>query len=369
MKFICYKNDLNEALQFAMKAVAVKPMTPVLSGIYIRAEGAVLELQANNYSTGIIVKIPAKAEIPGETVVGGKRLQDFVRNMPGDMITFSDENDVNILSMRSGDAKVELMTMLAEEFPKVKQPNLENSFRVRTTVLQDLIQRTVFAVSKDDSRPVFTGCCFEIKGDKISLVATNTHRLAYAVKQLAEEYPDTSFVVPAETLRSLMIRLANASADTYITVSYSERYLTFAFENIFVNARLIEGAFPPYDRVIPKSSTTQVTVDIKDFRKAVELIALMSKETEYNTVKFTFTQNGIAISSTSPEVGDANTSVEAQVTGDDLEISFNAEYVLDVLKILTTTRVSIELNDRYSPAAFTEPDDPNYIYVVTPVRA
>ena len=369
MRFICYRNDLNEALQVVMKAVAVKPMTPVLSGIYIRAESTYLELHANNYSTGIIVKIPAKGEILGETVVSGKRLQDFVRNMPNDMITFSDENDENILMMRSGDAKVELLTMLAEEFPKVKQPTLENSFRVRTTVLQDLIQRTVFAVSKDDSRPVFTGCCFEIKGDKISLVATNTHRLAYAVRQLVEPYPDASFVVPAETLRSLMIRLANASADTYITVQYSERYLTFEFENIFVNARLIEGAFPPYDRVIPKSSTTHVNVDIKDFRKAVELIALMSKETEYNTVKFTFTQNGIAISSTSPEVGDASTSVDANVDGDDLEISFNAEYILDVLKVLMTTRVSIELNDRYSPAAFTEPDNPSYIYVVTPVRA
>lgn len=369
MKFVCYKNDLNKALQFAMKAVAVNPQTPILAYIYLRAEGSVLELQANNYSTGIIVKIPVNTEFSGEAVVSGKKLYEFVRNMPDETITFSDEDDINILGMFSGDAKVELMTMLASDFPQVKRPDLEHSFKVRTTTLQDLIQRTVFAVAKDESRPVFTGCCFEVKGDKISLVATNTHRLAYAVSDLVEEYPETTFVVPAETLRGLAARLSSASDDEYITVNYSDRYLTFSFENIFVNGRLIEGLFPPYDRVIPKSSTTQAVVDIKAFRKAVEFVALISRENEYNTVKFVFNSTGIAISSNSPETGSANNFVEAQVEGDELEISFNAEYILDVLKVIDTEKVRIELNDRYSPAAFKEPEDPNYTYVVTPVRA
>ena len=123
MKFSCYKNDLTEALQFVIKAVAVKPMTPILAGIYLKAEGSMLELQANNFSTGIITRIPVNTEVSGETVVSGKRFQEFVRNMPDDTITFSDEDSNNTLSIESGGANVQLLTMAAGDFPKVKTPD------------------------------------------------------------------------------------------------------------------------------------------------------------------------------------------------------------------------------------------------------
>lgn len=367
MKFSCYKNDLTEALQFVIRAVAVKPMTPILAGIYLKAEGSMLELQANNFSTGIITRIPVNTEVAGEVVVSGKRFQEFVRNMPDDTITFSDAG--NALAIESGGASVELLTMPAFDFPKVKTPETDNSFKIRTTVLRDLIRKTVFAVGKDEARPVFMGCCFEIKGGQISLVATNTHRLALAKENLPDSYSDCSFVVPSDTLRGLMLRIDPKDVENYITINYSTRYLTFTFDNVFMTARLIEGTFPPYDRVIPASSTTRVTVGTDDFRKAVEFVALMSKETEYNTVKLAFNNGGIEISSNSPEIGDAIKGVEAQIDGDELDISFNADYIVDVLRVLESKQTIIELNDRYSPAKFTEPDDDSYIYIATPVRA
>ncbi len=366
MKFSCYKSDLNEALQFVIRAVAVKPMTPILAGIYLKAEGSMLELQANNFSTGIITRIPVNTEERGETVVSGKRFQEFVRNMPDDTITISDEG--NTLMIESGGASVGLLTMAAEDFPKVKTPETENSFKIRTTTLKSLIRKTVFAVAKEDSRPIFTGCCFEVKGNKISLVATNTHRLALAKELLNEEYADCSFVVPAETLRGLMYRIDPNDIENYVTINYSARYLTFTFDNVFVTSRLIEGIFPPYDRVIPADSATQVIVDADDFKQAVEFVALMSKETEYNTVKFFFADGSIEISSTSPEIGDATKNVDAKIDGADLEISFNVNYIVDVLKVLESDRLLIELNDRFSPAKFSEPENPLYVYVATPVR-
>lgn len=368
MKFSCYKNDLTEALQFVIRAVAVKPMTPVLAGIYLRAEGSMLELQANNFSTGIITRIPVNTEVSGETVVSGKRFQEFVRNMPDETISFSDEAG-NSLVIESGGASVELLTMDAGDFPKVKTPETDNSFRVRTTTLRDLIRKTVFAVSKDESRPVFTGCSFEVEGDKISLVATNTHRLALAVERLPESCDACSFVVPADTLRGLMLRIDPKDVENYVTINYSTRYLTFTFDNVFVTSRLIEGKFPPYDRVIPASSTTRVTVDTIEFKDAVEFVSLMSRETEYNTIKFIFADGGVEISSNSPEVGGAVKNVEAQIDGEELEISFNVNYIVDVMRIIDTKQVNIALNDRYSPAAFTEPGNDDYVYVATPVRA
>ena len=369
MRFSCYKNDLTEALQFVIRAVAVKPMTPILAGIYLRAEGSMLELQANNFSTGIITRIPVNTEVPGEVVVSGKRFQEFVRNMPDDTITFNDEESNNTLAIESGGASVELLTMAAGDFPKVKTPETDNSFKIRTTMLRDLIRKTVFAVGKDETRPVFMGCSFEVIGDKISLVATNTHRLALVKEQLPESYSDCNFVVPAETLRGIMLRIDPKDVENYVTINYSTRYLTFKFDNVFVTARLIEGTFPPYDKVIPNSSTTRVKVDTAEFRNAVEFVALMSKETEYNTVKLAIGDGSIEISSNSPEVGGAVKSVEAQIDGDDLEISFNANYIVDVLKVFDSKQVNIALNDRYSPAAFTEPENDSYVYIATPVRA
>ncbi|MBR4152444.1 MAG: DNA polymerase III subunit beta [Selenomonadaceae bacterium] len=367
MKFSCYKSDLTEALQFVIRAVAVKPMTPILAGIYLRAEGSMLEIQANNFSTGIITRIPVNTEVAGEVVVVGKRFQEFVKNMPDDTITFFDED--NTLSIESGGASVELLTMPASDFPKVKTPETDHSFKIRTTALRDLIKRTAFAVAKDDSRPIFTGCCFEIKGDTISLVATNTHRLALAKEQLGESYEDCSFVVPADALRGIMLRIDPNDVENYVTINYSVRYLTFTFDNVFVNTRLIEGMFPPYEKVIPSSSSTKVKVDTAAFKKAVEFVALISKETEYNTVKFTFGDGGIKITSNSPEIGGAGQNVEAEIDGDDLEISFNVTYIADVLKIVDAKQLDIALNDKYSPAAFTEPGNDKYIYIATPVRA
>lgn len=367
MKFSCYKNDLSEALQFVIRAVAVKPMTPILAGIYLKADGTLLEMQANNFSTGIRTQIPVNTEAPGEIVVTGKRFQEFVRNMPDDTITFHDED--NTLVIESGGANVELLTMSSADFPKVKTPETESSFNIRTNTLRDLIRKTVFSVAKDDTRPIFTGCCFEVRGDQISLVATNTHRLALAKEELPEAFGDCVFVVPADTLRGLLSRIDPRDSDNYIRVDYSTRYLTFTFDNVFVTSRLIEGMFPPYDRVIPTSSTTQVNVNTADFKAAIDFVALMSKETEYNTVKLVFSGEGIEISSNSPEVGGAVKRVEADFNGDELEISFNVDYIADVLRVIDSPRVNIALNDRYSPAAFTEPDNDSYVYVATPVRA
>ena len=369
MKFSCYKSDLTEALQFVIRAVAVKPMTPILAGIYLKAEGSMLEVQSNNFSTGIITRIPVNTEVPGETVVSGKRFQEFIKNMPDDTITFSDEDSNNFLTIESGGASVDLLTMTASDFPKVKTPETDQSFKIRTTALRNLIRKTAFAAAKDNDRPIFTGGCFELKGNSIKLVATNTHRLALASEQLAEDYPDSTFVVPADTLRGLMLRIDPNDIENYVAINYSTRYLTFSFDNVFMTARLLEGQFPPYDRVIPKESTTHVRVDAKEFKSAVEFVALMSKETEYNTVKFSFHDGGIEISSNSPDVGGAIKNIEATIDGDDLEINFNADYITDFLKVIGGKLINIELNDKYSPAKFTEPDDDNYVYIATPVRA
>lgn len=365
MKFICYRKDLSEVLKTVIRAAAVKPMTPILSGIYIKAEGNNLELQANDYTVGIIARIPVKTEVAGETVVSAKRLADFVAKFQGDMISADDSN--GSLQIRSGNSNVELLTMDANDFPKVKSPaSVTNRIKMRESVLKDLLRKTAFAVSVEEDRPVFTGVMFDIKDNILSLVATNTHRIALAKTRVVDFDWTNSAVVPAKAL-NIVANTLNDSSDP-VEFKIDSKHATFDFQNYTITVRLLEGEFPSYDKVLLKGSTTQAALNAKDFKRALELVNVMAKENEYNTVKLNIASGGINISSTSPDIGNADSSVDAEITGDDLSIAFNAAYVSDFLK-LTDGQINIRFNDRYSPAEFTAVDDDDFIYIVTPVRA
>ena len=163
--------------------------------------------------------------------------------------------------------------------------------------------------------------------------------------------------------------MEHRTVDKSITMDYSTRYLTFSFDNVFVNSRLIEGEFPPYDRVIPQHTATSTYVNREEFKNTVDFIALMSKETEYNTVKLSFVNGRVGISSNSNDGEVAAKSLPVDMQGEDVDIAFNVDYLLDVLKVVESFKVNIQLNDRLSPALFKDNDFAGYTYVVTPVRA
>ncbi|MBO4779466.1 MAG: DNA polymerase III subunit beta [Selenomonadaceae bacterium] len=367
MKFSCYKDDITKALKFVLRAAATKPATPILAGVYLRAENNILTLQANNYQLGIIAKIPVNTETNGATVVSGKRLNDFLSKIDGDVITFNDSGD--ILTINSGSAVVELLTMKPDDFPQVKESDIGRSCQVRAAWLKDLIRRTVFAVSKDESRPIFTGGLIQIGNGKISFTATNTHRLAHATLPSDDVTDYAEFTIPAESLTALMNQLDPKEIDTEVDIRWDDKTFAAKFNNFVMVSRQIEGMFPPFDRIPPKSTATNVEVEVAPLKRALEVVALIAKEDFYNTIKLGIADGGIKISATSSEVGNVENFVQAKVTGDELNIAFNVNYILDMLKVVNSTTIHIGFNDMYSPAKFTEDGDSNYIYVVTPVRS
>lgn len=368
MKFTCSKSELIESLNAVSRAVAVKPQMPVLAGIYIRAEGSSLELQANNFSLGIITKIPVNTEEPGEIAVVGKFFLEIIRKLSGDTVTISYQSGESVISIQSESAAFTLLAMNAEDFPKVRSQEAFNSFKIKTATFKKLIRKTAFACATDDSRPIFTGCCLEINGNSVTMAATNTHRLAIMKDTISEDLGEMKFIIPATTLRDFLRIAENATPDSFVSVDCSNKYIAFTFDNIFMTSRLIEGQYPPYDRVVPASSDIFATIDIAELSSAVERVALISKETEYNTIRFIFSQNGIEISSTSPEVGKAVEHVNAQVEGGDLDISFNVVYISEILKVLDGQTCKFAMTKPLAPVDVREIDGDNFIYVVTPVR-
>ena len=343
MKFSCYKADLSDALKFALNAVAAKPTTPILSGVYLKAQGSTLELQAYDFPTGIITRIPASVEIDGEIVVSGKRFAEFVRNMPDDTLTCQLES--NALVVDSGGANVELLTMNPTDFPQVKVAEGQSSFKIMAPVFRDMINRTVFATAKKDDRPIFTSVFFAIDGDTITAVATDTHRFALAKGELPDVAPDCSFVVPADSLRALLNRINPKDLKNYVTVTYSGRQLGFSFDNVFMTSRLVEGQFPPYQRVIPTESDTHIAVDVAKLKTAVEFVALMAKENLFNTARFTVSERGICIAANSPDIGNVVKNVALEhFDGRGVDIAFDVNYFADVLRVVTAPLLNIAFN-------------------------
>lgn len=368
MKFTCSKKELIDAVNAVSRAVAIKPQVPVTAGIYMKADGSTLELQANNFSLGIVAKIPANTEEPGEIVVVGKFLSEIIKKLSGDNITIFYNDGETVVTIQSESAEFTLLAMNADDFPKVQAKDFLKSFNIKTSIFKNLIRRTAFSTATDENRPIFTGCLLEINGNYVTMAATNTHRLAIMKENISEDIGEMRFIIPATTLKDLA-RIADTSTpDGFVKIDCSEKNIAFTFDNIFMTSRLIEGQFPPYDKVIPSSSDIFATMKVSEISAAVERVSIISKETEYNTIRFIFSHDGIEISSTSPEVGKVVEHVNAKIEGDDLDISFNANYILEALKVLDSEECKFSMTKSLAPVDVREVDNDNFIYVVTPVR-
>ena len=369
MKFTCYKNDLVEAMQILIRSVAVKPITPILAGMYLNACDNYLEIQANNFTSAVSVKIPLNLESGGEVVLNGRQLYNFIRNMPEDTINFFGEEADTTFSLESGGAKAEFMTMNVLDFPKVKVPETDKSFRIRAVALKSLIRKTAFAAAKDNDRPVFKSCYFNVTGEKVLVCATNAHRIAIDSDVVRDNYDDGELLIPADVLRGFMHYIDPNDVENYVEVKYSRRQVSFKFNNVYITVRQNEGEFPPYNQLINKNFTTTVEVNKAEFRNAVEFVSLMAKDdNENHMMLFNISPDQIGILSNSTEYGNAQKAIEAQMDGDPLTIAFNVNYFLDALRVMESQRLLLRFTSSSEPIYIKEADNEHFSYLVTPVR-
>ncbi len=366
MQFTCYKNELVQAIQLVSKAITNKPQTPILSGIYFKAHENQLELHATDNEIGIISIIPAEVKEEGKLVLLGRYMQEIIRRLPGESVTITQKIGENTSKIQSGASNFTFLCMPSKDFPTVKRLKEGIYFHLQNTVLRDIIKKTVFACSSDEARPIFTGCQLEIKDNRLTMAATNTHRLSIKKEIVADLSGDMHIIIPSKLLQELL-RSLNSDMPLEVDIRCSTNQVSFQFENVIFMSRLIEGQFPNYESVIPKKFNTTVTLVTEDFLDAVERISLISRSADYNTIDLEFNENNVHISSDSPDIGTANENVAAQIQGPAIRISFNAKYITDVLKNISSQSFRFLLNESTSPAAIRE-DDPTYVYIVTPIR-
>ncbi|HEY4551551.1 MAG TPA: DNA polymerase III subunit beta, partial [Bacillaceae bacterium] len=311
-----------------------------------------------------IVEIKAQ----GGVVLNARFFGEIVRKLPMDTV------EIEVLShhqtiIRSGKAEFNLNGLDPEEYPHLPQIAEEHVFSMPTDLLKTLVRQTVFAVSASETRPILTGVNWRIEDGTLSCTATDSHRLAMRTAPV-DISPGDSYnaVIPGKSLTELSKILDDTNNPVDIVIT--ENQILFKAKNMLFFSRLLEGNYPDTSRLIPTESKTEITLNSKDFLQAIDRASLLARGERNNVVKFaTLEGQTIEVSSNTPEIGKVVEQIQSQsVEGEELKISFSAKYMMDALKALEGTEITISFTGAMRPFIIRSVEDPSILQLILPVR-
>lgn len=363
MKFSCNAVQLKKGLNIAQKAITGKSSTPIMSGIYLGAQDNILVLRGSDLSLSIETKIEIKCEDPGAVLINAKLISDLMGKLNGEVSVYEEGQEVFI---KSGDNNIYNMPkMNVNDYPAFPQVEAKNQIELTDEAFRDLVYMTEFACATDESRPLFTGILVELKDGKITFVGTNTHRLAIKTKNYDSE--SFSCVIPAKVMTEISNIAASFSDPQSINLGILYNQVMISVANTVIVTRLLDGRFPDYQRVIPKSFTLSAQVNREDLISILDRVVLFSKANDHSTVKLNFSENKLYVTASGVDIGSAKEELPCEMDGNELKIAFNAAYIMEVLKHSTSEKVTFKLNSSLTPGIIDN-GDAEFIYIITPVR-
>lgn len=362
MRIKCNQQNLLSALQTASKALSSKSPLPILEGVYLSTQDDKLIVKCMNMSLQIQLSIDAEIIKEGTIVLPGKIFIEVVRRLPDKQIEI-DVSDNFSATLFCGESNTTLQGMDYSEFPSLPELDGE-SVTLPQQLVKDMIKKTVFATAHDETKPVLTGALMEIDQNKVLMVALDGYRMAMRKEIMENDLGQHKVILPAKS----MIELGKILGDEgEMVVSFWKGYLKFEMDDVSIITRLIEGEFIKYDQIIPKEHTTRVTVNGQTLYASIERASLMAREGNNNLIRISITDKGIEIKSQS-EIGNTNEHVLCRKDGGDLEIAFNALYLLDVLRTLDDEEISLNFNTNVSPLVINPIEGDAFSYLILPVR-
>ena len=368
MKFICEKDKILKGINSVINGVASKTTMPVLEGILIQTNDNEIKLTTYDLEIGIEYILEANVEEQGNTVVNAIMFSEIIRKLPNKNIKIT-INENNLLEIECEGSLYKLATMNPEEFPELPKINIDNSIEIEQTVLKNMIRKTIFAVSQEENRPIFTGCLFEVIENKLNVVAVDGYRLAIKSSIINEKGNDFSSVIPGKTLNEVNKIISDSFEP--IKIGISKNQALFEMENCKIVTRLLDGEFLKYSNTIPSSWETRIKVNKNNIQECFERIILISassieKEKKY-PVKINVEIGKVTISCAN-QTGDAKEEIYVETEGKELEIGFNPRFFLDALKAIDDEEVYIEFGTNRSPCIIKPVEDGDYIYMILPIK-
>lgn len=373
MEITVSKADLLKELTATQGVVERKTTIPILSNFLFEAAGDRLSITATDLDLSLRTAAPAKVKKDGSCTVPARKLYDYVKLLgDGEISLKLLEN--HWVQIRSGRSNTKMVGMARANFPALPLFPVESAIQIPATVLRNLIAKTIFAISNEESRYTLNGALLVLKPESIIMVATDGHRLAH-IEHSNSKFPvsgEMRVLVPKKAMAELNT-LLNVTDDAAVPVEFAkdESTLFFRIGGRLLTSRQLTGQFPNYEAVLPRDNNKSVTVHCDELSSAIQRVAQFADERS-NAIRMRLSKNELKISSSNTETGESEDSMETAYTGDEIMIGFNSQYLLEFLKVVGAGDVRFEFKDAQS-AGQLRPDEPadseyKYRYIVMPMR-
>ena len=362
MKFNMQTEDLCSGVLSVIKALPVRSAMPVLDGVLIEATKEGLHLTCSDLMFQKECFLPANVEEEGKCILKGKFLAEILRKLPNEPLYA--ELEGLILKIRSGRVRQRLQCIEFDEYPIMRAKGDVVDIKVNAEQLRNMIEHTVFAVSQDDSRPVLTGALIEANADLLTFVATDSFQFAMTSLHTQNSDVEKRTIVQGKVLNELAKMAEETEKD--VTVSLTQTHLTVQVNDTRLTARLLDGNYIDYKRIIPQECKTRVLVDTAELLTITDRAQLIAREGN-NSILMHFEGSTLTVSAES-FVGRSEDTMEVSIVGDPIDIAFNPKYVINILRSVTDETVYLEFNSPISPCVIRPVQGDAYLYLIVPMR-
>ncbi len=367
MRFTISREKLQEGLAAVTASIPTKTTLPVLANILVEATEKGIRLSGTDLDIAVTTEVAADVEMPGAITIPAKKLSEIARELPPAPVRIAAVGEQRI-TLDCGRSHFKILGLPRDEFPAFPSVRFDESWRIRSGDLIKLISHTSFAVSNEESRPILNGVLWELKPDTMRMVATNGHRLAKMDMPIKSTgAPATDMIVPPKALEQVRRLFPE---DEELEIAKGENHLGFRSPFTAVFTRLIEGPYPPYEGVIPRDNNRVAIADRTALTSALRRMSIIASD-QTHRIRLSFNVGMLKFSVQTPDLGEATDELAVRYTGDALDIGFNANYLLEILKYIPTEEVRLTLKAP-ERAATLEPEgwsDPaSYLCLVMPLR-
>ncbi|MBU1933268.1 MAG: DNA polymerase III subunit beta [Candidatus Omnitrophica bacterium] len=361
MKLKILKSELVKNIQNVQNIISSRTNLPILANVLIEADLDEVKLTSTDLDIGIISIFKSEIEEPGAITVPAKRFSDIIKELPDEDILITTMKN-NSMSIKCGKCFFKILGLPKEDFPKLPDFRKDPHVVIDQAGLKKMLSMTCFAMSRDETRYVLNGALFLFKAGHLIIVTTDGKRLGLIKKETGKDTPDKAIIIPSKTIYELNRALGEGGQ---IKLTFSENQVRFESENITIISRLIEGAFPDYEQVIPQESKEKIVVQREPLLLGIKRAALLTTQ-DSQSIKIDVLKNRLVISKSNPNIGEAKEELETSYGGHDIAIGFNPSYLIDVLKVVPKDEIAIEILGPDKPAVIRVDDW--YVYLVLPMQ-
>lgn len=366
MKFQISRDVILKALQQLSGVVERRQTLPVLGNILVRTHDDHITLAATDLEVELVVKLSCQIEEQGEITIPARKWLDICRNLAEDAtitLTVSEER----ATLQAGRSRFTLSTLPATEFPLIDQINAQTRYTISQSTLKGVFEATHFSMAQQDVRYYLNGLMMELTENLLRCVATDGHRLAMKDTPLSIQVNEErrQVIIPRKGIQELMRLLSDVEEEVEIAIGGS--HITVTINDMVFTSKLIDGKFPDYERVLPKGGKNIVMADKESLRQVLVRVAILSNE-KYRGIRMILGKDKLQVMAHNPEQEEAEDEITVEYSGDEFEIGFNANYLLDAINAVTSEQVKIILSDSNSSCVIQAGNDESSNYVVMPMR-